>query len=338
MRVLAATDKFRGTATASESCAAIARAAMSVGCEVEELPLADGGEGTLIALGGANRLSIVTGPAGNAVQAGWRLHEGVAVIEMAQAAGLGLAGGATANDPWAATTRGVGELVLNALDAGAHTIIVSVGGSATTDGGRGAVDLIESRRTDLAGVQWLVAADVTTLFLSAATVFAPQKGADAETVVRLSQRLAEEATAYFESFGVDVRTLPGSGAAGGLAGGLAAIGARIVPGFDVVAQRLDLETALERADLVITGEGRLDASSLLGKVVGGVLALAAPRDQRVAVVCGVHDEGVTVDHPVLSLTRAFGAAASQHETARCIEELTARFLRGLSTRPQPPAR
>ncbi|MDQ6697454.1 MAG: glycerate kinase, partial [Actinomycetota bacterium] len=139
MRVVAAPDKFRGTATAAEVAGAVASAVRQRGGQCIEVPLADGGEGTLEALGGPNRSTVVTGPLGDAVAAEWRLHRGTAVVEMARASGLELVGGADANDPIAAATHGTGELLAAALDAGAQRLIIGVGGSATTDGGLGAL-------------------------------------------------------------------------------------------------------------------------------------------------------------------------------------------------------
>ncbi|MEY2449724.1 MAG: glycerate 2-kinase, partial [Acidimicrobiaceae bacterium] len=139
MRVVAAPDKFRGTARAADVASAIARAAKACGWACDEVPLADGGEGTLEVLGGANRFALVTGPLGDSVKAGWQLRERRAVIEMATASGLELVGGARGNDPIAASTYGTGELISAAIDAGARRILVGVGGSATTDGGLGAL-------------------------------------------------------------------------------------------------------------------------------------------------------------------------------------------------------
>ena len=278
--VLVCPDKFRGTLTAPEAAAAIARGLRSVGFErVRELPLADGGEGTLdallAALGGERRVTRVTGPGGAPVEAEWGvLPDGRAVVEMARASGLSLVAGR--NDPVSATTRGTGELIAAAAQAGAPEVLVGVGGSATTDGGLGAVEALgwslPARVT--------VACDVSTAFLDAARIFAPQKGAAPDQVELLAERLAERAELYRERTGRDVRSLPGSGAAGGLAGGLAALGALLRPGFEVVAEAVGFPHALEQAELVVTGEGRLDATSLAGKVVGRVLEAAR-------VPCGV---------------------------------------------------
>jgi glycerate 2-kinase len=274
-------DKFRGTLTAAGAAEAMARglqAAMAGRRRFDEircLPLADGGEGTLDALlasqGGARRRATVTGPLGDAVEAEWGvLGDGTAVIESARASGLALVG--VANDPLAATSRGTGELIAAAVRNGARRIVVAVGGSAMTDGGLGAVDALG---WSLKGLQVTVACDVTTPFLDAAGVFGPQKGATAAQVALLTRRLERLAEVYLQRTGCDVLTLEHAGAAGGLAGGLAALGARLEPGFEVVARAAGLEAALDGVDLVLTGEGRFDRTSLDGKVTGGVLEWAA---------------------------------------------------------------
>src|SRR5262249_12941544 len=227
-RALAAPDKFRGTLTAAEAALALAEGARLGGWACTELPLADGGEGTLDALGGANRTTRVAGPLLEPVEAEWRLEDGVAVVEAARASGLALAGGALRNDPVGATTRGTGELIAAALVAGAREVIVAVGGAATTDGGLGAGEALGGGPF---GVPVRVACDVQTRFVDAASVFAPQKGATPAQVELLSRRLEGLAGRY----GPDVARLPGSGAAGGLAGGLAFLGAELVPGFELVA-------------------------------------------------------------------------------------------------------
>lgn len=242
--------------------------------EVRRVPLADGGEGTLDALlaarGGGRRSTRVTGPLGERVSAAYGvLPDRTAVVEMAAASGLALVG--DANRPLDATTRGTGELIAAAIRAGAPSIVVGVGGSATTDGGLGAV---EALGWSLRGVDVTVACDVTTPFLDAARMFGAQKGAGPSEVELLSRRLERLAGDYRARTGVDVTAIPGSGAAGGLAGGLAALGAKLEPGFDVVARAAGLDEALPGATLVVTGEGRLDGASFAGKVVGGVLGWA----------------------------------------------------------------
>jgi glycerate 2-kinase len=273
-------DKFRGTFTAREAAAAIAAGLRAAGFDrVRELPLADGGEGTLdvllAALGGERRASWVTGPDGGQVEAEWGLlPDGRAVAEMARASGLSLVVGR--NDPLAATTRGTGELIVAAAEAGASEVILGVGGSATTDGG---LDAVEALGWSLP-VPVTVGCDVSTRFIDAAPIFGPQKGATPVQVVMLERRLQARAALYLDRTGVDVVSMAGSGAAGGLAGGLAAIGASVRPGFEVVAEAVGFEEALSSADVVVTGEGRLDASSLSGKVVGRVLEAAR-------VPCGI---------------------------------------------------
>ena len=237
MRVVAAPDKFRGTARAADVAAAIGRAAKAAGWECDEVPLADGGEGTLEVLGGANRTALVTGPLGDPVKAGWQLREGRAVIEMATASGLELVGGAAGNDPVAASTYGTGELIAAAIDAGARRILVGVGGSATTDGGLGALRALYPLPR-IRGIDIQVACDVRTSFVDAADLFAPQKGATPAQVELLRRRLQRLAQVYLDEHGVDVLALPGAGAAGGLAGGLAAAGATLIEGFDLVADEL----------------------------------------------------------------------------------------------------
>jgi glycerate kinase len=255
--------------------------------EVRELPLADGGDGTLDALvaarGGSRRTAVVTGPLGDQVEAEWALLTGgLAVVEMARASGLALVDGR--NDPLRASTRGTGELIAAALRSGARRVVVGVGGSASTDGGLAAV---ETLGWSTGVVPVTVACDVKTRFLDAARVFGPQKGATHAQIELLTRRLARLADEYEARTGVDVRELVGGGAAGGLAGGLAAIGASLEPGFDVVADAAGLEDALEGVELVMTGEGKLDATSFDGKTVGGVLDWAGDAGvPRIAVIAG----------------------------------------------------
>jgi glycerate kinase len=290
--------------------------ALGAGPDCRELPLADGGEGTLEALGGANRTTRVTGPLGEAVDAGWRLDDGLAVIEAATASGLALAGGAGANDPVNATSRGTGELIAAAIAAGAREVIVAVGGSATTDGGLGAVQALGDEPFRL---PVRVACDVQTLFVDAAAVFGPQKGATPEQVALLSERLAALAGRY----GPAVAELEGSGAAGGLAGGLASLGAELVPGFDLVAGHAGLEKALDEAELVLTGEGRLDRTSFEGKVVGGVLDACRRRGVPAVVIAGEIERGLQAPVPALSLFERFGRRRAYAEAGACVTELAA---------------
>jgi glycerate kinase len=325
MRVVAAPDKFRGTASAAEVAAAVGRAARTAGWDCDEVPMADGGEGTLDALGGPNRTTLVTGPLGDPVEAAWRLHRGTAVIESAQASGIALLGGAEENDPISASTYGTGELIAQAVELGARRVIVAVGGSATTDGGLGALRALHPVQR-LRGIDIQVATDVRTRFVDAAEHFAPQKGATPAQVELLRRRLTRLAQVYEEDHGVDVRPLPGGGAAGGLAGGLAAIGATIVPGFDLVADEVGLDELLEGADLAVTGEGFLDTQSFEGKVVGGVADLAAALEVPVLALAGEVYDGVGDRIRAVSLTARAGADRSRAEAAALVEAIVAEHL------------
>jgi glycerate kinase len=328
--VVAACDKFRGTATAVEVTAAVARAAAAAGWDCDEAPVADGGEGILDALGGGERRTRVRGPLGEAVEAAWRLRaDGTAVIEMAQAAGLDLVGGPEWNDPMRASTAGVGDLIGAAVANGARRVIVGAGGSATTDGGLACVTALKPLGR-LAGVKITVACDVATAFVDAAEQFAPQKGATPAQVSLLRRRLERLAQVYEEDYGVDVRAFPGSGAAGGLAGGLAAIGADLVPGFELVADAVGLPERVEGADLVVTGEGFLDEQSFNGKVVGGVAELAA--EAGVPVLAVVGETFGQFDLPVISLVERFGRERAMAGALACVEEAVSDYLRSLGGR------
>lgn len=330
MKVVAAVDKFRGSATAAEVASAIGHACWERGHDCVEVPMADGGEGLLAALGGPNRTTTVTGPLGRPVEAGWRLSKGTAIIEMALASGLVLAGGAEGNDPMNATTAGTGELIDAAVTAGAKRIIVGLGGSATTDGGLGALKALGSPNR-LTGVDLAVACDVTTTFTDAAAVFGPQKGASPAQVKMLTARLEQLVERYRTEFGVDVSEIEGSGAAGGIAGLLAALGGRLVPGFELVADELDLYEHLDGADLVITGEGHLDAQSFEGKVVGGVAQIAADQGIDVAAVVGIADDDVRERIRVVAIADEFGLDRAMREPLWCIEQATQRLLDGRTT-------
>jgi len=323
--LVAAPDKFRGTATASELAAAVDLAAGKAGWTCDRAPVADGGEGLLDALqahlGGARRRQVVTGPLGRPVEAEWVLAGRTAVVEMARASGLLLAGGPEGNDPMEATTRGTGELISAAVAAGARRVIVGLGGSATTDGGQGALQVLQPAR--LAGIELIVACDVTTAFTDAAREFGPQKGATPGQVALLTRRLERLADLYRGS-AVDVTTLPGAGAAGGLAGGLATVGGVLTNGFELVADLIDLRERVGRADLVVTGEGRVDEWSFRGKAVGGVVEIADDAGVEVLVVAGT----VLGDPPlpVHSLVDRFGAERAMADAVGCVAELVAAHL------------
>lgn len=313
-KVLVAPDKFKGTLTSREAADAIAAEARALGAVTRVQPIADGGDGTVDAFGGTNRHSMVTGPLGSPVRAGWRLEGGRAVIESAAASGLVLAGGPAGNGPWAATSAGTGELIAEALVAGATEIVVGMGGSAMTDGGVGALTALAGHVPFPAGrVQVLT--DVTTPFSQAAAVFGPQKGADEALVARLTRRLRAVAHELLARFDVDVWDLPRAGAAGGLAGGLAAAGASLSDGARVVADRVSLREHIQWADLVVTGEGRFDATSLAGKGPGLVVEQARARHRPVLVLAGDAEPGLDIDALLVSLVDTVGADAATSNAA-----------------------
>jgi glycerate kinase len=276
---LVAPDSFKGTFSAHEVAAAIASGLRAAGRDAVEFPVADGGEGTMDvlvgALGGERRTVTASDPLGRPVEASFALlPDGSAVVETAQASGLGRVGEDERN-PWAASTRGTGELIAAAAEAGAKRVIVTVGGSATTDGGAGAVEAL-----DEAGVrvELGVLVDVRTPFEQAARVFGPQKGADAPMVGRLERRLDDLAARFRR----DPRGEPMTGAAGGLSGGLwAQQGARLVPGAAYVLDAIGFDARMRAAAFVVTGEGRLDEQTLEGKIVREV----ATRCRQGGVAC-----------------------------------------------------
>ena len=317
VQVLVAPDKFKGTATATEAADAIGEGLEALGATVVRRPLADGGEGLLDVLGGANRTTTVSGPLGDPVDAQWRMSGRTAVIEAAQASGLALVGGAEGNDAIAASTYGTGELIAAAVDAGARRVVVGVGGSATTDGGLGALRALHPLQR-LRGIELEVACDVHLRFVDAAEVFAPQKGAGPAQVDLLRRRLERLVQVYADDYGVDVAELEGAGAAGGLAGGLACAGATLMPGFDLVADRVGLDELIEAADLVVTGEGFLDDESFDGKVVGGVALMADELGVPVVAVVGECFDDAEQRIAVVSLVEAFGRQRAMRETRACL--------------------
>jgi glycerate 2-kinase len=278
--VLVAPDSFKGTFRATEVAAAIGRGLQAAGRPADLCPVADGGEGTQDALaaglGAERRRAAVTDPLGRPIEAEFGLAGEVALVDTASASGLSLVAEAE-RDAVAASTAGTGELIAAAIAEGARTVYLGVGGSATTDGGAGAIKAIE-RAGGLHGVQLIVLCDVRSPFEDAARVFAPQKGADPATVRRLTARLH----ALARRLDRDPRGVPMTGAAGGLSGGLwAAFGAELVPGAAFVLDEVGFDARMGAARAVITGEGRLDMQSLVGKVVSEV----ATRARQSGVPC-----------------------------------------------------
>ncbi|MGI6255559.1 MAG: glycerate kinase [Acutalibacter sp.] len=338
-------DSFKGTLTSSQVCRLMEAqlACFFPDAAITSLPVADGGEGSvdafLTAAGGRRVTETVTGPFGEPVESFYGiLPDGTAVIEMAACAGLPLAEGRL--DPERATTFGVGELILAAKAAGCKRIILGLGGSCTNDGGAGAASALGAvftgedgspfvptggtlgkiaaldcgpLREKLQGLELTVMCDIDNpLFgeTGAAYVFAPQKGADTAAVERLDQGLRHLGAVAARCLGEDFSQLPGAGAAGGLGFGMAAFcGAKLKMGIDVVLETLHFEEKLQSADLVFTGEGRIDSQSVRGKVVCGVAARAKEAGVPVIAVVGeiglgfepLYERGLTA---VFSINRA----------------------------------
>lgn len=285
MRVLIAPDCFGGTLTALEAAQAIADGwhAASPGDDLVLRPLTDGGPGFVdvlhTVLGGAVHTVDVTGPLGEPVTAAWLEHDGTAYIESAQANGLHLVPKPDRR-PLEATTRGVGELMVDARAKGVTEIVIGLGGSATTDGGRGMLEVATGDWPKL-----IAATDVENPLLGphgAARTFGPQKGASAEDVEILEARL----DAWSQEAGPHLREEPGAGAAGGLGYGLFLLGATRVSGAHLVRELTGLDQAMDTAQLALTGEGSFDWQSLRGKLVTSVASAAAERGIPCLVLAG----------------------------------------------------
>jgi glycerate kinase len=328
MKILIAPDSFKGSLTAPEVAAAMAAGFRRVypDAELVELPLSDGGPGTVDAMvaatGGRRETRRVRGPLGEPVDAAFGvLGDGItAVVEMAAASGLTLVPG-DRRDPRSASTFGTGELITAALDAGCRKLIIGIGGSATNDGGAGAMTALGARFLDAsgnelppggaalarldqidltqfqgsrAGVEVIVACDVTNPLLGpegASAVYGPQKGATEADIRALDAALTRYADVVARDLGRDVRDVPGAGAAGGLGAALMAfLNARLQPGIDLVLDAIQFRKHLDGADLVLSGEGRIDAQTAFGKTIAGI--------SRAATAAGV---------PVLAIGGSLGA-------------------------------
>jgi glycerate kinase len=286
MTALASPASLKGVFAAPEAATALAEGFRSAGVEARELPVADGGEGTAAvlaaALGGEWRGAMVSGPLGTPIEARWlMLPGGTAVVESAQAIGLALVPEEERN-PLGASSRGLGELIHAALEEGPDELLVCLGDSATVDGGAGLMEVFGGFPVPVVG-----ACDVRNPLLGprgAARVFGPQKGATPEQVEVLEARLAaRRSLAPFAN-------LPGAGAAGGLGAALAALGAELVPGAEVVLERIGFHAAAREADLVVTGEGTVDPTTLEGKAPGAVLHVCTAEGIRCAVFGGRVEE------------------------------------------------
>ena len=362
MRVLVAPDKFKGTMTAAEAAEAIAAGwrRSDPRAQVDEIPMADGGEGTLdalvAALGGRRHLVKVSGPLGDPVGAEFAVAvapEGpLGVVEMAGASGLQLLS-EPRRKPKRTTTFGTGELIVAACRQGARRVLVCIGGSATNDGGAGMAQAVGIRLLDGEGrdlrpggaalldlatidmrgldpavkrTEFVVATDVDNPLVGrhgASAVYGPQKGASPEDVALLDRALRHFAAVVHRDLGLDVRDVPGAGAAGGLGGGLIAfLGAKLRPGVEVVMDAVRLRERLGDADLAVTGEGAFDAQSLHGKVPAGVLRVAADLRIPAIILCGRAD--ATADEVrVFSLAERFGREAAMTRARELLSELAA---------------
>lgn len=298
--MLVAPDCYGDTLTAVQAAAAIVTGwhRQRPADRFTIAPQSDGGPGFIEVLAkrlGERRRLRVSGPLDAEVDAEWVFDAttATAYLNCAQACGLALLGGPpTPQTALAADSRGVGQLIAAALQAGAAHIVVGLGGSASTDGGRGMVDELgglRAARQRLAGVELVAACDVEYPLLGpwgAARVFGPQKGADPATVAVLEQRLTRWAAEVDAAAGREVGAEPGAGAAGGIGAALLALGGRCESGATIVAEHTDLAGDIAAVDLIVTGEGRLDEQSLHGKVVGELAAAARSRRVPVLVLAG----------------------------------------------------
>lgn len=361
-KIVLVPDSFKGTMSSVEICQILKDSFLRHHSKLSviSIPVADGGEGTvdalLTALGGKRIDLCCTGPRQEPVNAFYgMLPDGVAVVEMAAAAGLPLMGERL--DPMNSTTYGVGQLLLAAAKEGACRIILGLGGSATNDGGVGAAAAVGVRFFDERGVEYLPTGSTLNrlsridcsqidpvlkgveIFTicdidnplcgpqGAAAVFGPQKGADANMIATLDKNLAHMAAVIREQLGTDIGQMPGAGAAGGMGGGMAAFfGSRLQPGISAVLDAVKFDELLQDADLVITGEGKLDSQSLRGKVVCGVGARAAAAGVPVLAIVGdigagaegAYDLGIT---GIFSINRV--AVPFSEAKHRCKEDLAA---------------
>lgn len=361
MKVLVCTDKFKGTLSAGQACEAIARGLNQGGksIEIRLQPLADGGEGTLecFLAGGGTRIECpVHDPLMRPTMASYVIlpDRFTACIEMAKASGLMLLQEKERN-PMRTTTLGTGELIRHALDCGARHIILAIGGSATTDGGTGMVAALGARFLDKTGSEvfpcggslshmarveernllpvlreasYTALCDVTNPFYGeegSAFVFAPQKGASAEDVRVLDAGLRHLASLVRMTRGINLQQIPGAGAGGGLAGGAVAwLGAQLRPGIDVILEQTKVDKYIQWADVVITGEGKVDKQSASGKVVSGVIRSAHRACKRVILVCGqAEPEASWPRVSIHSMVGFAGVARSLAYPAGTLEDLIA---------------
>ena len=323
MKIVVASDSFKGSLSSREVAQAAMRGIKQVlpACEVVGVTVADGGEGTLDAivdaLGGGKVTTVVRDPLGRPVSVCYGVAGKTAIIEMATASGLTLLTNEERN-PWLTSTYGTGEMIMDAIGRGCCDFFVGIGGSATNDAGMGMlqalgfrfydiddqeiIDGCGGRLQDVARIddtvvmdavrqcRFTVACDVDTPFCGskgAAYVFAPQKGADMEMVARLDSGMVSFAKVIEKTYGIDVTSMAGAGAAGGMGGGFYAfLNATLKRGVDMVLDAIDFDSIIRGADLVITGEGTIDYQTVKGKTAAGVLARAKAQDILVVAIAG----------------------------------------------------
>ena len=353
VRVLVASDKFKGSLTAAEVAAAVSAGLRrgSPGVVVDAIPVADGGDGTLAAAESAGFVLVpvtVAGPTGEPVRTAYARRDGVAVVELADAAGLSRLLGEP--DPLGASSLGAGQAMAAAIDAGCRRVVLGIGGSASTDGGAGLLRGLGARlltasgdpigdggagleqvarlelgdlRRRVDGVEITVACDVDNPLTGprgAAAVYGPQKGADADQVRRLDAALGRWADVVAEATGADIRDHPGAGAAGGVGfAALAVLGGELRSGIELVLELVDFASGLDGAALVVTGEGALDEQTLHGKAPAGVAAAAARAGVPVVAVCGVNH----LDHDRLraaGIGAAYALTDIEPDRQRCLTE------------------
>lgn len=370
MRVLIAPNAFKGCLSAAEAAEAMARGVLRAAPEaaLDLLPISDGGDGLIEALlaarGGRKVFAAVEGPLGGKRWAAFALLPGgEAAVEMAQASGLALLP-EERRDIWRASSFGTGQLILKALETGARTVLVGIGGSATNDAGAGMAQALGARLLDAAGrpvargprglralasmdvsaldprvrkARIVAVSDVTNPLLGprgSARVYGPQKGATAKDVSELEAVLRRFARLVRRDLGRDVARIPGAGAAGGLGAGLLAFaGARMVPGGPFVLQEMRAPAHVRDADLVLTGEGRLDAQSLYGKAPVALAELAKRAHKPLVAICGSWDPALKARlrrrgiARVIALADRVPPARALREAPRLLAEAAAAALR-----------
>jgi len=366
VKILIAPDKFKGSLSAREVAESIAKGLRDVlsDAKVEIMPMADGGEGTAEAICDARGCAWLQckayDPLGREIDAryGWLEDEELAIMEMSEAAGMRRIS-KDERDPVRATTFGVGEMILNAANRGAHEIIIGLGGSATNDGGSGmaralgfrfdyehehehdqvrVTDLLELKRIekpkDLALPKIIAAVDVKNPLLGkngATCVFGPQKGASQNELDILERALTQLADVMTKEFGFDYRDEPGAGAAGGLGFGLMSFcGAKVRPGFDVVAEAVGFDSRVKDADVVVTGEGSLDRQTLEGKTPAGVVRLARKLGKPVFAIVGRSSKDRKVREMFDDVYENARPGMSQQENMRRAAELLRENARALA--------